>query len=175
MRPNAIESLRAVQGGVANVLAPEVTSLFAQEAVQAVSMIVESLVAEWDTAAQDLTDDNRILREILARGRGALNSVNGRNDAAGKIVSEIDGVLRQAGDGSIAVSSLAAENNRLRAALVVLLEYAEDSVGQGDKEIDAVRADAYRHLRQVATRGWSWFDVAGFRERMAKARAEAAR
>jgi hypothetical protein len=40
--------------------------------------------------------------------------------------------------------------------------------------MDAVRTEAYRHLRQLAVRGWSFFDVSGFRERMARARAEMA-
>ena len=175
MRPNGSESLRGIQAAVANVLAPEVTTAFGQEAVQAISMIVESLAAEWDTAAQDLVRDNGELRDVLGAGRIALESVKESNTKAATLVIEIDGVLRQAGDGSIAISSLTAENDRLRAALVVLLEFAEDVAGdKGYDEIDTVRSAAYRHLRRVATRGWSWFDVAGFRERMVSAKAEAA-
>jgi hypothetical protein len=32
----------------------------------------------------------------------------------------------------------------------------------------ALRSDAYRHLREVAARGWSFWDVFSFRERMAR-------
>jgi hypothetical protein len=34
----------------------------------------------------------------------------------------------------------------------------------------AARSDAYRHLREVAARGWSFWDVFSFRERMARFR-----
>ena len=35
----------------------------------------------------------------------------------------------------------------------------------------SLRSDAYRHLREVAARGWSFWDVFSFRERMARLRA----
>jgi hypothetical protein len=38
----------------------------------------------------------------------------------------------------------------------------------------AMRSDAYRHLREVAGRGWSFWDVSHFRERMARLRATGA-
>ncbi len=34
----------------------------------------------------------------------------------------------------------------------------------------AARSDAYRHLREVAARGWSFWDVFSLRERMARFR-----
>jgi hypothetical protein len=169
MRPDAIESLRAIQGTLAEALAPELTSIFAQDSVQTLTMLVESLAADWDTAAENLSADNRALRHILSSARDSLSAAGGRNEERDVIVSQIDGVLREAGDGSIAVSSLTAENNRLRAALERLLCLLEDSSGEAAPDI---RREAYNHLRQVAVRGWCFWDVASFRERMVRARAE---
>jgi hypothetical protein len=82
--------------------------------------------------------------------------------------------LAQAGDGRIAISSLSADNDRLNDALAELLEHIEDVRDEKPGAFDDVRAMAYRQLRRVAVRGWSYLDVAGFRERIVKARAEIA-
>ncbi len=171
MRPTIAESLRAIQGAIAEQLTPELSSLFAMEAASAASMLVESLLAEWDTLAEDLRADNARLREILAAARDVLRS----NEAAGSLVRKIDGVLARAGDEPLAISSLSSENDQLSDALADLLELIEDTQGQpGTESLAPVRALAYRHLRRVAVRGWSYFDISGFRERIIKARAELA-
>jgi hypothetical protein len=171
MRPTIAESLRAIQGAIAEQLTPELSSLFAMEAASAASMLAESLLAEWDTLAEDLRADNARLREILRAARDVLPS----NEAAGSLVSKIDGVLAQAGDEPPAISSLSSKNDQLNDALADLLELIEDTQGRPEtKNLDPVRAQAYRHLREVAVRGWSYFDISGFRERIIKARAELA-
>ncbi len=171
MRPTIAESLRAIQGAIAEQLTPELSSLFAMEAATAASMLAESLIAEWDTLAEDLRADNARLREILAAARDVLRS----NEAAASLVSKIDGVLTRAGDEPLAISSLSSENDQLSDALTDLLELIEDTQGQpGTESLAPVRAQAYRHLRRVAVRGWSYFDISGFRERIIKARAELA-
>jgi hypothetical protein len=172
VRPTGPESLRAIQAALAERLIPELTSLFAQEAGQAASMLIESLAASWDTEAEDLQTDNASLREILAGGRDALASLAG-NTTAGPLVSYIDGVLGEEGDGRIAVSSLARENSRLLSALEKLLEFIEDTDGEeGCETLEPVRRAAYRQLRRAAVRGWAYFDVSAFRERIVRARAE---
>lgn len=168
MRPTASESLRAIQAATMERLVPELQSLFAQEAATAVSMLIESLAAEEDTLAEDLHADNARLREVLESAREPLR----RNAAAASLVSKIDGVLAQAGDERIAISSLSSENDRLNDALAELLELIEDSQGDGGQALEAARVGAYRHLRRVAVRGWSYLDISGFRERIVKARAE---
>lgn len=168
MRPTVSESLRAIQAATMERLVPELQSLFAQEAATAVSMLIESLAAEEDTLAEDLRADNERLRGILKSAREPLR----RNEGADSLVLKIDGVLAQAGDERIAISSLSSENDRLNDALADLLELTEDSQGDEDCGLDTVRAQAYGHLRRVAVRGWSYLDVSGFRERIVKARAE---
>ena len=171
MRPTIAESLRAIQGAIAEQLMPELSSLFAMEAATAASMLAESLLAEWDTLAEDLRADNAGLREILGAARDLLRS----NEAPGSLVSKIDGVLAQAGDKRLAISSLSSENDQLSDALADLLELIEDTHGEpGCENFGPVRAQSYRHLRRVAVRGWSYFDISGFRERIIKARAELA-
>jgi hypothetical protein len=171
MRPNGIESLRAIQVAVTEVLGPEISSLFAQEAAQATSMMVESLAAEWDSQVGDLVNDNAVIRGIL--GKGADIVAEQSNAGAASLVQDIKQVTGQPGTGSLAISALTAENERLSAALTSLLEFLEDTV-EGPGEAAELRAEAYRYLRRLAVRGWSFFDVSGFRERMVKAKQEMA-
>lgn len=165
MRPNAAESLRAIQSAVAEQLVPEISSLFAIEATTAITMLCESLAAEADTLAEDLLADNARLREILAAARDVLR----RNGIGATLVSQIDGVLHEGGDRRIAISVLSEENDRLSESLAQLLELIEE---RNDESLAQVRRAAYHHLRRVAVRGWSYFDVSGFRQRIVEARAE---
>jgi hypothetical protein len=75
MRPNGLESLRAVQAALAEVIAPELSSAFAQDAAQTVQMLLESLASEWDTAAEQLSLDNETLERLLSASRDAMVSI----------------------------------------------------------------------------------------------------
>lgn len=184
MRPNPTESLKAIQGAIAEHLAPEISSLFAIEASTAITMLCESLAAEADTLAEDLSNDNARLRRVLTDAREALTTAppspahgkgaggQGGNGNAASLVSYIDGVLQEDGGGRIAVSVLSEVNDRLNEALARVLESIETS---GDESLAEVRRAAYLHLRRVAVRGWSYFDVSGFRQRIVEARAELAK
>jgi hypothetical protein len=141
---------------------------FAEEAAQAATMMAESLAGEWDTAVEDLVADNSVLRKILEKGRGELAGTG--NDKVADTVKEIESALSTPRAMSFRVSDLTAENESLRAGLASLLESLEDLETRGEGR--EVRRDAYRHLRRVAVRGWSFFDVSGFRERIVQARAE---
>jgi hypothetical protein len=172
MRPDAVESLRAIQGAVNEVLMPELQTPFAQEAAQAIAMLGESLAAEWDTAVEDLLADNSTIRQILVTARDELAALNS-NDSAAEVVKVIEAALGSEVGGRLTVSALNTENGTLRSALATLLELLEDMQReQGYEQLASSRAAAYRHLRQEAVRGWSFFDVSGFRERIVQARAE---
>jgi hypothetical protein len=168
VRPTVAESLRAIQGAIAEQLVPEISSLFAIEASTAISMLCESLAAEADTLAEDLLADNTRLRAVLSSARDALQ----RNGIGATLVSQIDGVLHEDGDRRIAISVLSEDNDRLSESLAQLLELIEE---RDDESLARVRSAAYHHLRRVAVRGWSYFDVSGFRQRIMEARAELAR
>jgi hypothetical protein len=170
MRPNGVESLGALRAALAEVLAPELTSAFAQDTASTVQMLIESLAAEWDTAAENLRADNGTLAPLLGEARDALRARAG-NDEIASAVKEIDEALAATDDGSIAISALSSRNRMLRSALEKTLVAIEGCVDEREAgELTAVRAAAYAHLREVAGRGWSFWDVASFREYMARYR-----
>ncbi len=173
MRPSAIESLRGVQAALATVILPELQTMFAQDSAQTLQMLIESIAGEWDTTAEDLRRDNLALQEMLDQAQRALSALPKGNESAASVVKEIDGALAAPADDSVALSALSARNARLRAALEALLVFLEDAAGApGAEPLMALRRSAYEHLREVALRGWSFWDMMSFRERMASARAE---
>jgi len=168
VRPTAIESLRAAQAALAELIAPELASAFALDATQTVQMLLESLVSEWDTAAANLSRDNETLGSLLLAAGEALRGAAKSNESLVSIVSEIEQRLREDGATSLVLSDLASRNASLRATLESVLVAFEDLTGRpGSKNIDEARTRIYKHLREVAARGWSFWDVSSFRGRMA--------
>lgn len=167
MNPDALESLRGLQGALIADIGPEVASLFGQDTLRTAQMLVESVVNEMDGTADDLIRDNQALAEILARGATAVREIDGQ------LAQETAAALAEPADPSLRIGALSARNRRLRGLLERLLIAGEENVGSeaGSEELMAVRSDAYHHLRQVAARGWSFWDVLSFRERMARLRA----
>jgi hypothetical protein len=167
VRPNAIESRRAPQAALSEVIAPDLTSAFALDTTQTLQMLLESLAAEWDTSAETLSRDNETLRSLLSASREALTSA-GSNESLAPIVTEIEQRLRDQNATSLVLSDLASRNGSLRAALEGVLVAFEDLTGRpGCEKIDEARTRTYRHLKEVAARGWSFWDVSSFRGRVA--------
>jgi hypothetical protein len=172
MRPNAVESLRGLQAALMQNILPELQTLFAQDVAQVSQMLIESLVAEWDSAADHLYRDNEVLTDLLRRAQQALGPVAESNEDVSAIVHNIGEVLALPPEGSLAISRLTERNNALRAVLERTLEVIEDLVCQpGAGPLLDLRRDIYNHLRKVAVRGWSVFDLLSFREKMAQVRA----
>jgi hypothetical protein len=147
-------------------IAPELRSLFAQDALQTAQMLLEAICNEADVAAEDLARDNRTLGELLGRAAPAVNA------ADGDLARETEAVLAEPEETSLSVGALSARNQRLRGLLERLLVICEDAEGgPAGAALADVRAEAYRHLRDVAARGWSFWDVFSFRERMVRLRA----
>jgi hypothetical protein len=165
-RPTGIELLRAVQGAVGEILAPEIRSPHAEEAARTVAMMLEALASEWDTAAQDLVNDTEELERILGLARDQLASLKG-NESAASLVTDIDGVIGGSKPGGLKLSDLSARHTDLNQ----MLERTLVSIESGAIDLPEVRAAAYAHLREVAARGWSFWDAASFRERMQQIRA----
>jgi hypothetical protein len=151
-------------------IAPEVSSLFGQEAILLSQMLLEMLISEADSAADDLARDNQTLRELLGRAVVALRPV----DTA--LAEETAAALAEPADPSLTVTALTTRNQRLRGLLERLLVVCEEAAASAHaaQDLMSVRSDAYRHLREVAARGWSFWDVFSFRERMAGLRATGA-
>ena len=166
MRPTSVEALRGLQGVLASDIGREVQSLFGQDALQTSQMLLEMLSNELDGAADNLFRDNETVAALLARGAAAVRPL----DAA--LAEETRAALAEATEASLTLSALSARNGRLRALMERLLVVCEDAAaGEEHAELMGVRADAYRHLRDVAGRGWSFWDMLSFRERMARFRA----
>lgn len=170
MRPNAVESIRTIQTALAEHLAPELTSVYALDIVQALTMLLESLANEWDTAPEELRRENESLRKLLGSAPDA-----GGNVVNAAIVSDVEEALRTPPAAPATLSGLSAENQRLRAALERLLVGLESELAHLGEPALSLRRDIYAHLREVALGGWSFWDMASFREKMAEMRAAQAR
>ena len=172
MRPTGIESIRAIQSALADVIAPELTSPFAQDAAQTLQMLLESLAAEWDSAADQLRRDNKTLEELLRSSREAIKSGSDGNESFSAAVSEIEQRLSENVADSIAIPALSFRNDALRGTLEQTLMALEGiTAEQTSAAITSVRDDIYGHLRDVANRGWSFWDVSSFRGKMTEIRA----
>ena len=131
------------------VLAPELRTAFAEEAAGAVSMMVESLAAAWDTVWRRWCGTSEALRGILADGgrhcSPRLMATDGRPRSSEKLTGNCGrvGMARWP-------SRMTAENNRLRERLASFLELAEDTAG--DNEWADLRPGA---RRRTATCGRS--------------------
>jgi len=165
-----VEALRGLQGTLMSDITPEVKSLFGQETLQLAQMLLEMLVSEVDGAADNLARDNQTLCELLGRAVVALRPV----DSA--LAEEAAAASAEPTDPSLTVAALTTRNQRLRGLLERLLVLCEDVAesAQASQDLMAVRSEAYRHLREVAARGWSFWDIFSFRERMARLRATGA-
>jgi hypothetical protein len=174
MRPDGVESIRAVQSALAEVIAPELTSPFAQDAAQVLQMLLESLAADWDSAPDRLRRDNERLAGLLESSRDAMKSASDGNETFAGGVSEIEQRLSEVATDSTTLWSLSTRNDMLRGTLDLALMALEEATAEAaPAAITSIRADIYSHLRDVATRGWSFWDVSSFRGRMTAIRAAA--
>jgi len=172
MRPDGLEAIRAVQTGLAEVIVPELQSPFAQDTAQMLSMLLESIAGEWDGRVADLRRDNETVTAILSHLREAVGSGDRNVDAFAAVVEAIDDVLSEVGDEPVLVTDLAARNRQLNGVLEPALQRIEDVFDEaGHEALGPIRAEIYRHLRDVAGRGWSFWDMASFREYMVRHRA----
>jgi predicted nucleic acid-binding Zn-ribbon protein len=174
VRPSGIESIRAIQSALADLIAPALTSPFALDAAQTLQMLLESLAADWDSAADQLRRDNETLAELLMSSREAIKSASDGNESFAAAVSEIEQRLSEDVADSIAIPALSSRNDALRGTLEQTLMAFEDiTAEQTSAAITSVRGDIYGHLRDVASRGWSFWDVSSFRAKMTAIRAAA--
>ena len=121
MRPTPVEIFRGLQGALATIVLPEVTSRYAQAQVLYTVMILDMLVREWEEGAQVFVDDNQGIRELLSRGSEALDRL-GKETGDAEILA-LAASLRDGDscrEASYRMADLMAESNRLREQLVSL-------------------------------------------------------
>ena len=163
--------MRGIQAALMEGVAPEIQSEFALSVMQTIQMLLESLAASWDTAAEDLHRDNLRLADLLSESAEAIGALPRRNDTLTSFVSEIEVVMSGEEQQSLVVSAMTERNNQLRAILERVLVALEDVIDDNAYAgLLPVRRSIYQHLREVAVRGWSFWDAASFREIMARAR-----
>jgi hypothetical protein len=157
MRPNRIEALRGAQQGLAAALATEAGPAFIEDAVRTSQMLLESVIGEL-AGGDGGAANSEALRGILARAAEATRA----HDTA------------LAGEIAAAAPDESAGGETLSRLLERFLVACEDALAAGvaGQPLLTVRAEAYGHLRRVAASGWSFWDMASFRERMARLRAQ---
>lgn len=156
--------MNALRAGLAEVLGPELQSEFAMDTAQTLQMLIQSLAAEWDTGVDDLRRDNETLEKLLTDLRDVLSADgNSERDA---VVNVIDQTMEARAPESLALSALLQRNKQLRGALERAIVAVEDS--PEDRRLAPLRSAVYSHLREVASRGWSFWDMASFRDYMAR-------
>ena len=176
MRPGTLESLRGVQAAIADTILPELRDIYAQDVASMSQMLIESIASEWDSLAEDLQTDNARTCELLATAATLLQPFAGGNKTAAALVRQIEESSGGPGSPSLRISDLQAENDRLRGLLERLVVFLEDAEPDPRYEVlMGLRSAVYGHLRRVAAGGWSFWDMASFRERMAALKSDISR
>ena len=126
MRPTPVEIIRGLQGSLATIVLPEVSSRYAQAQVLYSVMILDMLVKEWEEGAQIFVDDNGGIRELLSRGSDLIRQT-GEESGDAELVSLA--ATLDAGDAcgetSYRMADLMAESDRLRDQLISLAEVCD--------------------------------------------------
>lgn len=164
MRPNASEVVRAIQAALMLDVAPELPAPFAQSELQNMQMLLEMIAYEAEHAADDLTDDVEALSRVL---EPAASLLRGADSALAEELAAATGPPDRATGRH---AELHERRLRLLALADRVLAACERPEATAAGELASVRREVYGHLRNVAARGWSFWDVSSFRERMARLR-----
>jgi hypothetical protein len=139
-------------------------------------MLLESLIGGLDSAVEDLVSGNRVVRELLSQAITVFSGEAGGNEQASALVKQCEEAIAVPPAARLLVSELTAEREALREALEQVLVALEDiAAGSADASAMALRRSIYAHLRTEAAAGWSFWDVASFRERMAALKSDISR
>jgi len=175
MRPNDVEVLRLLESVVLE-LGQEVPSLYGKAQTQFMFMLLETMASGWDEAAHHLFHDNRELAAILAQAQEALAQVPQDRPEVQALRRELPQVLSGDTGDDLRLSTLEGRHRQLMGALEKFLCLCEDVADDARYQpLMPLRAEAYRHLRRAAVRGWTFWDALSFREYILKAREALAR
>jgi hypothetical protein len=176
LKPGDLQSLRGVQAAIAETLVPELQSAFAQDAAQTLNMLLESLAGSLDSAVEDLVTNNKAVRGLLTEAARVFSTAADGNEQAAAIVRKCEEAIAVRPASRLLVSELTAESEALRGALEQVLVALEDiAAGSADAPAMALRRSIYTHLKTEAAAGWSFWDIASFREKMAALKSDISR
>jgi hypothetical protein len=128
------------------VIGPEVRSPFAQHTLQTMFMLLESLAAEIG-GEESLAGDGERIDGLLARVKAAVDGGETQDEELVAVAKALPA------DGSTRLVLL-------ERAIVAL----EAGSGQQSASLEAARKEIYGYLREVAGRGWSFWDMLSFRQ-----------
>jgi hypothetical protein len=175
MKPGDLATLRGVQAAINETLVPELQSAYAQDAAQTLNMLLESLAASLDTAVEDLVRNNNAVRDLLREAITVFSGGAG-NEQRLDLVKRCEEAIAVPPAARLLVSELTAESEALRGALEQVLVALEDiAAGSANRPAMKLRKSIYAHLRTEAAAGWSFWDIASFRERMAALKSDISR
>ncbi len=140
MRPDVPLVLERTLGQLAMEVLPALPSGYAQGAFGAQLALLAAIREEVDRAAARRVEENRALRELLARGAGTVTEPS------------LAARLREAGGGAdddLTVSALQEANDTLRGLLTLLHARLEE---QDDPAARALEADLWDELRRSTER-----------------------
>lgn len=147
MRPTAVESLKGMQASLFEVIAPELRTPFAQHTLQTMFMLLESVAAELASEEGERADGERV-DALLGRVKHAVERSGAEDPALLSVVREMPG------------AGIDEKWALLERAIVAL----ETGAGQQAAELEVARSEIYSYLREVAGRGWSFWDMLSFRK-----------
>jgi hypothetical protein len=75
MRPHGLETIQAIQNALVTEVMPEVRSSFAQSQLLYMTLLLNALARHWDDGVQNLVDNHREMREILAQAADGLDTM----------------------------------------------------------------------------------------------------
>lgn len=136
IRPDAVAIMRGIQRSLMTHVLPEVSSPYAAAQVHYAALLLNTLAAEWDGAAQRLIEDNSDLRAFCGRTAGRMRA------ESPTLAAELAAVAAEQ-DADLRLSTLGEANDRLRG----LVSAVEAAIAAGDVEAGAqIRQDSMQIL-----------------------------
>ena len=124
LRPRADEIIRGIERSLAGHVLPELRTPYAIAQLHYAIMLLHTLKAEWDGAAERLVEDNRALRGLAAHAADMLDE--NHHDVAGELR-----VAAREDDADLRLKKLGDTNDRLRALHArVLAALGDDAIGE---------------------------------------------
>lgn len=157
MRATAEEVLRGIQYALVHEILPDLKSAYVQSQVPLMVMAVEGVIHRWDSAVQDLLEENRDLTELLEQAAAVIDGMSDRNEELSALARELRKTATCPYDGPLTVSALTERNNQLKGAVEKLLVLCESAAKRPDcGPLMAVRRKTYRRLWEALSKQWTF-------------------
>lgn len=158
MRPYPGEILRSMQFSLDTYVIPNVEDKWGSYVAKVMRRMLIHLERRWQLEGPLLIEDTHDLRDVLAQMGDRLTNLEG--DAAGDTAAHLIDLVGTALDetaeepsGYVSIEQLTGRNERLREALVGLIEGLDRLAGEvGHEQLDPLRHDLRLYLRRQTDR-----------------------